>query len=256
MKDGLGSGGRTRLEPSLREGEAVELRKALRRVTGHHILPRDAEAKLFKLLTALAKQPHPPTTAHDPKRALQVHIADSLSGLQVLALIEARSVLDLGTGAGFPGLPLATALPRAQFDLLDSNRRSCEFVSRLARDAGIENVRVLADRAEDWAAGDGGGRYDVVTTRAVGPLPVLVEYSAPLLRVGGQLLAWKGARRAAEDEAGDAAARAVGLSEAKVRAVTPFPEARSRHLHIFTKLRSTPAGFPRRAGMAAKRPLA
>ena len=103
----------------------------------------------------------------------------------------------------------------------------------------------------------GGGReaYDVVTARAVGPLALLVEYAAPLLREGGVLVAWKGARAAAEEAAGAAAAAQVGMAVDQVLAVQPFPSSENHHLHVFRKISPTPAGFPRRAGMARKRPL-
>jgi 16S rRNA (guanine527-N7)-methyltransferase len=94
-----------------------------------------------------------------------------------------------------------------------------------------------------------------VTARAVAALPVLVEYAAPLLRAGGALVAWKGARDPDEEAAGAGAAAALGLEVGAVLHVKPFPEARERHLHVFRKIAPTPAGFPRRPGMAAKRPL-
>jgi 16S rRNA (guanine527-N7)-methyltransferase len=97
--------------------------------------------------------------------------------------------------------------------------------------------------------------FDLVTARAVASLPVLVEYAAPLLRLGGQLVAWKGARDEAEELGGEAAGRAVGLSPVRVGRVSPFPGAHSRHLHFYAKTAPTPARFPRRPGMARKRPL-
>jgi 16S rRNA (guanine527-N7)-methyltransferase len=94
-----------------------------------------------------------------------------------------------------------------------------------------------------------------VTARAVAGLPVLVEYAAPLLRLSGMLVAWKGARDPAEEELGRAAADEVGLALADVLRVEPFEGARNRHLHLYRKVAPTPGRFPRRPGMAAKRPL-
>jgi 16S rRNA (guanine527-N7)-methyltransferase len=90
----------------------------------------------------------------------------------------------------------------------------------------------------------------------VGPLAVLVEYAAPLLRRDGVLVAWKGARDPAEERAGAAAAERVGMAPAEVLPVQPYPDSENRHLHVFRKVAPTPAEFPRRAGMARKRPLA
>jgi 16S rRNA (guanine527-N7)-methyltransferase len=123
--------------------------------------------------------------------------------------------------------------------------------------AGLTNVRSVAARVEEWARPGSGGRaaYDVVTARAVAPLAVLVEYAAPVLRPGGTFVAWKGTRDAGEEAAGDRAAAEVGLELAEVRLVVPFRGAENRHLHVYSKVRPTPDRFPRRPGMARKRPL-
>ena len=97
--------------------------------------------------------------------------------------------------------------------------------------------------------------YNAVTARAVGSLALLAEYAAPLLREGGVLVAWKGARDASEETAGAAAAVQLGMEVAEVLQVKPFPSSANRHLHVMRKISPTPAGFPRRAGMARKRPL-
>lgn len=208
------------------------------------------------LLAALAAEADPPTTARAPAEALDTHIADSLSGLELDAIAGARAIGDVGAGAGFPGLVLAAALPEVRVDLIESGRRKCETAARLAAAATLENVRTLPVRAEEWAVAEGHEAYDVITARAVAPLAVLVEYAAPLLRRGGALVAWKGARDDDEQHAGATAADALGLELQEVRPVRPFPAARARHLYAYVKVGATPPGFPRRAGMARKRPLA
>jgi len=207
------------------------------------------------LITALAAEPDPPTTIRDPPDVLEQHIADSLAGLTVPALREATTVADVGAGAGFPGLALALALPGSRVDLIEAAGRKGEVIDRLATAAGATNVRVVSARVETWGAGGGSSAYDAVTVRAVGPLAVLCEYAAPLLRPGGTLVAWKGARDAREERDGAVAASTLGLRPVEVRSVEPFPGAHSRHLHVFVKDEATPARFPRRIGVAAKRPL-
>lgn len=214
-----------------------------------------------QLLDALAAEPDPHTTVSDPEAALEVHVADSLSGLEVPELAAARRIADIGAGAGFPGLVLAIALPRAQVDLVESVGRKTAVIDRLIQAVELSNARSVTARAEDFArvpAALGGGRdaYDAVTARAVGPLAVLVEYAAPLLRMGGVLVAWKGARDEAEEHAGAAAAERVGMAVKEVIPVQPYEASENRHLHVFRKISPTPAEFPRRAGMARKRPLA
>jgi 16S rRNA (guanine527-N7)-methyltransferase len=187
-------------------------------------------------------------------------VADSLSGLAVPELASARRVADVGAGAGFPGLALAVALPGAEVDLIESAGRKTAVIARLAQAARLSNARPVTARAEEWGAtaaalGGGGEAYDVVTARAVAALPVLAEYAAPLLRIHGVLVAWKGTRSADEESAGQVAADALGLSVEGVLRVEPFEDARERHLHVYRKVAPTPARFPRRPGMAVKRPL-
>jgi 16S rRNA (guanine527-N7)-methyltransferase len=212
------------------------------------------------LLEALAAEPDPHTTVSEPQAALEVHVADSFSGLEVQELASARRIADIGAGAGFPGLVLAIALPRAQVDLVESAGRKTAVIDRLVQAAELPNARSITARVEDYAREPpavGGGReaYDAVTARAVGPLAVLVEYAAPLLRVDGVLVAWKGARDEAEEGTGAAAAEKVGMAVKEVVPVQPYPGSENRHLHVYRKIAPTPPKFPRRAGMARKRPL-
>jgi 16S rRNA (guanine527-N7)-methyltransferase len=212
------------------------------------------------LLEALAAEPDPHTTVSSPAEAMDVHVADSLSGLEVDELARARRIADVGAGPGFPGLVLAIALPRARVDLIESTGRKTAVIDRLAQAARLSNARAVTARVEEWAAvpeaaGGGAGAYDAVTARAVAALPVLVEYAAPLLRDGGVLVAWKGARSEGEEAAGAEAASIVGMEPERVLRVEPFPGARDRHLHVYRKISPTPGRYPRRAGMAVKRPL-
>jgi 16S rRNA (guanine527-N7)-methyltransferase len=213
------------------------------------------------LIDTLAAEPDPPTTVRSQAAALDAHVADGLSGLAVPDLSAARRLADVGAGAGFPGLALAVALPGASIDLIESAGRKAAVIERLARAAELTNARAVTARVEEWAAvpgsaGGGGEAYDAVVVRAVAALPVLAEYAAPLLRIHGVLVAWKGARSPVEEEAGRAAAEQLGLVAEDVLRVEPFEGARDRHLHVYRKVAPTPSRFPRRAGMAVKRPLA
>jgi len=112
---------------------------------------------------------------------------------------------------------------------------------------------VVCSRAEEWD--EGSSANDVVVARAVGPQPVVLEYAAPLLRIGGALVDWRGRRAPDEEVRSLRAADALGLELAGVEHVQPFEGARDHHLHVYLKVKETPAGFPRRAGMARKRQL-
>jgi 16S rRNA (guanine527-N7)-methyltransferase len=215
-------------------------------------LPAGAIRQLGILLEAL-RGPDAPTSVHDPGDAVDVHIADSLVGLEVADLRSAATIADLGAGAGLPALVLAAARPGARVVAIESVQRKCAFIERAARAMRLSNVEVVCGRAETWR--DGMGRCDAICARALAALPVLCEYAAPLLRRGGVLVAWKGQVDPGEAADGDAAAAALGLTGADVRAVEPYPGSRHRRLYVFRKRAPTPPGFPRRPGMAAKRPI-
>jgi 16S rRNA (guanine527-N7)-methyltransferase len=228
------------------------LRRGLEHLLGRYEVALERVDSLAVLLALLAT-PEAPTSVRDPLDGLQVHIADSLAGLEVEDLRRAEVIADLGAGAGLPGLVLAAVLPRARVFLIESVRRKCEFLRRAAGAMGLENVEVVWSRAEGWR--DGVGSCDAVCARALAALPVLCEYAAPLLRDRGVLVAWKGA--VDDVEAADAAAAAahLGLAIEPVRAVVPFAGSVRRSLHVIRKIAPTPPDFPRRPGMATKRPL-
>jgi 16S rRNA (guanine527-N7)-methyltransferase len=217
-------------------------------------LPPGAADRLALLLELVAGEHASITSVTDPAAGVDVHVADSLAGLEVDPVRAARRLADLGAGGGFPGLVLAVALPTTRVALVESVARKNAFLRRAARSLEVhERVEVVHDRAESWLAGR--DAHDVVTARALGPLAVLIEYAAPLLRLGGSLVAWKGQRRADEEAAATAAARVLGMGRPVPVPVTPFATAGQRHLYLSSKVSPTPNGFPRRAGMARKRPL-
>lgn len=209
---------------------------------------------LAAILELQAQDPTASTTVRDPDAAADRHVADSLVALALPAVREARRIADLGSGAGWPGLALAAALPSARVALVDSADRHCRYLERAVAAAGLPNVDVVHTRVEEWQPGF--GAHDLVTARALASLPVVVEYAAPLLIEGGSLVAWKGAVDEAESADGAAASEVVGLELREIRHVSPFPDAANRTLHVFQKVAPTPSRFPRRPGMATKRPLA
>ena len=214
-------------------------------------LDGDAVQRLGALLELVRDDPEAPTTVRDPAVGVDVHVADSLTALDIPAVREARSIADLGAGAGFPGLPLAIALTRARVSLVESTSRKCAFLGRAVVVTDVPNADVVCERAESWRQRE----LDVVCARAVAPLAVLVEYAAPLLRIGGTFVAWKGDADAAEIADGHAAAAQLGLEVGDVRAVQPFAASEKHTLHLYSKVEPTPASYPRRPGMARKRPL-
>jgi 16S rRNA (guanine527-N7)-methyltransferase len=230
-------------------GDLVQLAELARRYAVEPVaLPR-----LAALWERLSEDDRAPTAVHGRNDVLNRHIADSLAGLEVAPVRAAKRIADLGSGAGLPGVVLAAALPASEVRAVESRQSKCAYIAALVAAAEITNVRVVCSRAEEWAAGS--ADHDVVVARALATQAVVLEYAAPLLAIGGHLVEWRGRRDRDGERAADAAAERLGLSRQEVRAVRPFPGAEGRHLHVFVKSAPTPPEFPRRAGLAARRPL-
>jgi 16S rRNA (guanine527-N7)-methyltransferase len=181
------------------------------------------------------------------------HLADSLVALELEAVRHATFIADIGSGAGFPGVPLAVALPNAQVRLVESKGRSCQFLRKSIELLSLAYTEVVCVRVEGWQ--DGKETCDLVCARALASLAVILEYAAPLLVLGGSVLAWKGVRNGDEEHAAAIAAQVLELKLQEVRHVQPFVGAKHRHLHHYVKEKATPARFPRRVGVARKQPL-
>jgi 16S rRNA (guanine527-N7)-methyltransferase len=207
------------------------------------------------LARRLSEDPHAPTSIRAFARVWEVHVADSLLGLTVETVRTAGRIADVGSGAGLPGLVLAAALSASRFDLIEAAGRKAGWIQDSTRAMGLANARAVPARAEDWAAGEGHQAYDVVLVRAVDALPVLVEYAAPLLRLDGELVAWKRNLESDERRRGVAAAQLVGMEALTVAHDQRMAGSRTE-LVVFRKTADTPAGYPRRPGRARKRPLA
>lgn len=217
------------------------------------MLPAQREA-LEKVLELLAEERASVSSVTEPERAWQVHVVDSLTGLEIAELHEARRIADIGSGAGFPGLVLAVALAEAQVDLIESVGRKCDFIRRAIDAMSIANATVVNARSEDVAGAAGRESYDAVTARAVGRLSTLAELASPLLRDDGILVAWKGKRDLDEEQQLDRAADLLGMHPEQILDVGDQAGSKHRHLHVLRKLGSTPLDLPRRPGMAKKRP--
>jgi len=229
---------------------AIETR--LDELAARYAVPESGRAALARYLEALAAE-DAPTSVHAPQRAVEAHIADSLAGLEVPELQAPALVADIGAGAGLPGLALAAARPDARFVEVESAGRKCAFLERAIERMGLANASVACARAEEWS--EGLGRCDAVMARAVAPLSVLVEYAAPLLADDGVLVAWKAAPGAGEVADGAAAADLLGLEARDPLTLPPAEGAERRSLYVYQKVRSLPNGYPRRPGMARKRPI-
>jgi len=217
-------------------------------------LDSQQRGKLEKVLELLAQERASVSSITEPDRAWKAHVADSLTGLEIQQLVEARRIADIGSGAGFPGLALAVALPDSEVDLIESVGRKCDFIQRAVEAAGIANATVVNARSEEVASAELRESYDVVTARAVGRLSTLAELASPLLRANGILVAWKGKRDPDEEQQLERAAEQLAVHPELILDVGDRAGSKHRHLHVLSKLSPTPADLPRRPGMAKKRP--
>ena len=195
------------------------------------------------------------TGVTDPQEVERVHFLDSLSLLGIPGLSRAGRLGDVGSGGGLPALVLALALPATEIVAIESVQKKCAYITRCARLLGLKNVRVCCARAEEYGRAEGRDSHDVVVSRAVAALPVVAEYSLPLLRVGGLMVAMKGAVSDQERIQAERALGILGGERLDALALDPFEGAHDRWAYLARKVRITPDEYPRRPGVPAKRPL-
>ena len=201
-------------------------------------------ATLRRYCELLAGAPVSVTSIRDPDQLWRVHVEDSLTALDVICAAP-DSLVDVGSGGGAPGIPLAVELELAPV-LLEATGRKAEFLRGVLADLGLAGEVVNA-RSEEVAAGPLRDRFALATARALAPPPVALELCLPLVRPGGRLVLWSGRVEAAE------LAPVAAALEAEVSEVRSTGEG--RRLVVVEKLAATPQRFPRRPGMAGKRPL-
>ncbi len=193
------------------------------------------------------------TRITDPEEIEIKHFLDSLSLLELPECQRAKTILDVGTGAGFPGMVLALALPKAQVTLLDSLGKRIRFLTSLGETLGVD-VEAIHGRAEELARKDMRESFDVVTSRAVASLPTLCEYTLPFVEVGGTFVAMKGANTEEELKESTRAIATLGGRLNRVEQVR-LPGAEEHHLVVIEKVSPTPKAYPRGGGKPRKAPL-
>lgn len=202
------------------------------------------DPRLERWLEALLAEPGL-TAARNPIEARRVHLDDALAAAE---LVEEGPIVDVGSGGGSPGFPVASARPGLHVDLLEAQRRRCAFLKGVA--AGFPNVAVVCARAEEHGRGAGREAYAAALAQALAPPPVALEWCLPLVRSGGRVVLLTG-----EVDLGGVAAAAAAVGGGPPEVVA-LPGSERRSLLVVPKAGPTPERFPRRPGLARKRPLA
>jgi 16S rRNA (guanine527-N7)-methyltransferase len=183
------------------------------------------------------------------------HFLDSLSVAPVLRRLASHSLIDIGSGAGFPGLPLKIVFPSLRVTLLEATGKKVEFLKHMIAELNLLDATTIHGRAEEWSR-DAAHRekYDVAVARAVAELPTLLEYALPFARVGGVFIAYKGVDVDDELRRAERAIKELGGRLSEVRSVQ-LPGLEPRHLIVVEKIAATPSKYPRAAGAPKRKPI-
>jgi len=196
------------------------------------------------------------TAIQEPEKVRVKHFLDSLSGYLAMRNTAVEKVIDVGTGAGFPGLPLKILCPQIHLTLVESVSKKAAFCQHIVDELGLEHVEIVCQRAEVIGSDQSfREKFDWAIARAVAMMPILMEYLLPLVRVGGRVLAMKGESAPAEAHSAEEAMTILGGHLQRLIPVTLPSVADQRYLVVVDKIAATPEKYPRRVGVPAKRPL-
>ena len=220
----------------------------------HIAKPEEKEAQLIKYMEGVLEwnQKVNLTAITDRNEFIQKHFIDSLLCAKTLEFTESSSICDVGTGGGFPGVPLAICYPDKQFTLMDSLEKRLKIVRQLCDEIGINNVQVIHGRAEELARREEyREQFDLCVSRAVANMRVLSEYCLPFVKTGGSFIAYKGPDCRAEIDDAGKAIQMLGGDKPEIRPLTHL----EHNLVFIKKIKNTPKAYPRKAGTPAKKPL-
>ena len=196
------------------------------------------------------------TTITDPDEFVIKHFIDSIICANYPEYVNAAKIIDVGTGAGFPGIPLSIISPEKEFILIDSLNKRLKIIDELCQRADIKNVVTLHARAEELAKNKAyRERYDLCVSRAVANMSVLAEYCLPFIKVGGFLMAYKGPEAENEVKEAEHALSLLGGKAEEIRNGNLKEFGIEHKVVVIKKVKNTPSKFPRKAGTPAKEPL-
>ncbi len=233
--------------------------EALSKLSGLYELTCPANDKLYTICQQLdlkSKQFNL-TAITDPEEVLRKHIIDCIFAAKTVGELcpNAASLLDVGSGAGFPSLPIAAALPHIRVTAMDATAKKTVYMNDTSSLAGIENFNAVNARAEEAARSEMGASFDVVSARAVARLNVLLELCVPFLKIGGHFVAMKAFAADEEIKEAENAAKKLGVTLVEKRQYTLPDLEDTRFLLIYRKDSKTPDIYPRNFSQISKRPL-
>lgn len=193
------------------------------------------------------------TAITEPQEVLTKHFIDSLSIVPYIT--EKEKILDIGTGAGFPGIPLKIVLPQNSFVLLDSLNKRIHFLQEVIEQLKLEKIEAIHERAEEFCKEEKREKYDIVVSRAVAKLKVLLEYMLPFTRVGGRCICMKALEIEEELEEAKKAIEILGGTIERIEEITLENTDIKRKIIIIKKIKETPKKYPRKAGTPSKEPI-
>jgi len=196
------------------------------------------------------------TSIKDGAESAKKHFLDSLNPPAMELVKKAKSVIDVGSGAGFPGIPLAIVNSNVKFTLIDTRKKRCEFMEHAKDQLKLYNVSVIWKRAEELGRDESyRDRFDIACARALAATPTLLEYLVPFVKVGGYTMLYKGKSLTDELNQAKSAINILGIDDFKISPYTIFDESSQFNMVYAEKIRPTPTKFPRKVGMPTKRPL-
>lgn len=196
------------------------------------------------------------TAITEDEDVIKKHFIDCIKAFKSEPIKNAKTIIDVGTGAGFPGLPIAIINPNVEVTLLDSLNKRINFLQEVANELNLQGIEFIHGRAEDFGKNEEyREKFDVATARAVAGLPILMEFCVPFVKVGGYFICLKGPNANLELEESKVAMEVLGI-EFVEKIDIKLPDLELNHnILVFKKIKNTPSKYPRKAGKPSKNPI-
>ncbi|MEX1376711.1 MAG: 16S rRNA (guanine(527)-N(7))-methyltransferase RsmG [Eubacteriales bacterium] len=196
------------------------------------------------------------TAIEDGAESAKKHFLDSVNPAAMEIVKNADSVIDIGSGAGFPGIPLAILNPQVQFTLVDTRQKRCEFMNSAVEELNLENTKIIWNRAEELGKDtEYREKFEIACARALAATPTLLEYLSPFVKIGGKVMLYKSKYTEEELSSSESAANILNISDFNIIPYSILGDNSSYNIILGKKTNATPIKYPRKSGIPTKRPL-